>query len=193
MMADERQQSARFVDPATGFGSSMTDPETGRDILLIGGQRVYGGPSGTDPTGVSPYVMPTQPTQGYYVNNAGVQETNPGFAAHPLVPFDVGPATGKVSAEGPPQASGELPWAPREYEKVKGLSPSGEDMTRTAEYVRSVMNSQQAGAGNISWLRPASSAWPTAITVPLQSAGDGRGDDGAPGGRQAVRAAQCGR
>ena len=123
MTADERQQYARFVDPETGFGSSMTDPETGRDILY-GGQRVYGGPSGTDPTGVSPYVMPTREIQGYYLNNAGVQETNPGYSAHPLVPFDVGPATGKVSAEGPPQASGELPYAPREYEKVKGLSPS---------------------------------------------------------------------
>ena len=153
MTPDEGAQYARFVDPTTGFGSSMTDPETGRDILY-GGQRAYGGPSGTEPTGVSPYVMPTQPTQGFYVNNAGLQETNPGFAAHPLVPFDVGPAIGKVAAEGPPQASGELPFAEREYDKVKGLSPSGEDMTRTAEYVRSVMNSQQSGGGNVSWVNP---------------------------------------
>ena len=150
MTPDERLQYARFVDPATGFGSSMTDPKTGRDILY-GGQQVYGGPSGAEPTGVSPYVMPTRQMQGFYPNNAGELETNPGYSASPLVSFDVGPATGRVPAEGPPTAEGAPAFAEREYDKVKSLSPESADMTRTAEYVRSVMNSQQSGAGHITY------------------------------------------
>jgi hypothetical protein len=153
MTQDQRLQYARFVDPETGFGSSMTDPKTGRDILY-GGQRVYGGPSGTEPTGVAPYVMPTVPTQGYYRNNANLLETNPGYSATPLTSFDVGPKTGRLPAQGPPQESGALAFTEREYPKVKGLSPESEEQMRTAAYVRSVMNSQQAGAGNVGFANP---------------------------------------
>jgi hypothetical protein len=148
MTPDERAQYARFIDPTTGFGSSMTDPATGRDILY-GGQQVYGGPGGNQPTGVSPYVMPTRPMQGFYPNNAGELETNPGYAASPLTSFDVRPQTGRLPAQGPPTAEGAPAFTEREYDKVKGLSPTSEEMVRTAEYMRSVMNSQQSGAGNI--------------------------------------------
>ena len=150
MTPDERLQYARFVDPKTGFGSSMTDPATGRDVIY-GGQQVYGGPSGTEPTGVSPYVMPTRPMQGFYPNNADELETNPGYSAGPLVSFDVGPKTGRVPAQGPPTAEGAPAFAEREYDKVKSLSPESEEMTRTAEFLRSVMNSQQSGAGHITY------------------------------------------
>ena len=150
MTPDERLQYARFVDPNTGFGSSMTDPKTGRDVIY-GGQQVYGGPSGTEPTGVSPYVMPTREMQGFYPNNAGELETNPGYSASPLVSFDVGPATGRVPAEGPPSPGGAPAFAEREYPDVKSLSPESADMARTAEYLRSVMNSQQSGAGHITY------------------------------------------
>ena len=150
MSPDERTQYARFV-ASNGYGSSMTDPATGRDVLY-GGQQVYGGPSGTEPTGVSPYVMPTRPMQGFYPNNANELETNPGYSAGPLVSFDVGPKTGRVPAEGPPTATGAPAFAEREYPDVKSLSPESEEMTRTAEFVRSIMNSQQSGAGHITYL-----------------------------------------
>jgi hypothetical protein len=166
MTPDQRLQYARFVDPATGFGSSMTDPKTGRDILY-GGQQVYGGPSGAEPTGVSPYVMPTRPMQGFYPNNEGGLETNPGYSASPLVSFDVGPATGRVPAQGPPTPEGSPAFAEREYDKVKSLSPESADMARTAEFVRSVMNSQQSGAGHITYFDQPLGVT-NSLTTPLQ-------------------------
>jgi hypothetical protein len=164
MTDEERRRYAEFV-ASNGFGSSMTDPVTGRDILY-GGQQVFGGPSGVEPTGVSPYVMPTRRMQGFYPNNAGELETNPGYSASPLASFDVGPKTGRVPAQGPPTAEGAPAFAEREYEKVKSLSPESEEMARTAEYVRSVMNSQQSGAGNITYFDP-SLGVTNAVHVPL--------------------------
>ena len=155
MSPEDRKRYADFV-ASNGYGSSMTDPVTGRDVIY-GGQQVYGGPSGNQPTGVSPYVMPTRRMQGFYPNNAGELETNPGYAASPLTSFDVGPKTGRLPAEGPPQPghNGGPPldaFAEREYPDVKSLSPESEEMARTGEFLRSIMNSQQSGAGNITYL-----------------------------------------
>jgi hypothetical protein len=98
--------------------------------------------------------MPTRPMQGFYPNNEGLTETNPGYAASPLVSFDTGPQTGRLPAQGPPQPGGAPAFSEYEYPKVKSLSPGSEDMTRTAEFVRSVMNSQQSGAGHINFVNP---------------------------------------
>jgi hypothetical protein len=114
--ASQAERIAYSADPGSGWATAPG----GRDAIYAG--------MGIPGTGVNMRVRPTLEMQGFYKPPEGPLETNPGFAARPLVAF----TTGKGG--------------------TKTVAPADQTLLNAGEAYRAWADAQNAGAWHKPWL-----------------------------------------
>jgi hypothetical protein len=115
MGADQAEREAFAADPRSTWATAPG----GRDAIYSGLRL--------GDTGVAARVRPTTKMQGYYKNDLGKVETNPGEVARPLVSF-------------------------ANTDAGKQIGPADRKMIETAETLRAAIDAQDAGAAHINFL-----------------------------------------